>query len=69
MLCAQCDDSARGTCRFCGRGVCATHHSNLPFVVTLFGVQPPQAIVVGGTLWCGVCRPQPEPIAMPELTL
>ncbi|MFY9209209.1 MAG: hypothetical protein WAO33_08930 [Candidatus Nanopelagicales bacterium] len=24
-------------------------------------------IVVGGTLWCQICRPQPEPISMPEL--
>ena len=67
MLCSQCDDQARGTCKFCGRGVCQVHHSNLPYIVTIFGAEPPRSIVVAGTLWCGVCRPQPEPIAMPEL--
>ena len=67
MLCAPCEESARGVCRFCGRGVCATHHAAMPFIITVFGDDPPRSIVVGGTLWCQVCRPQPEPIAMPEL--
>jgi len=67
MLCAQCDEPARGACRFCGRGTCHTHHSTLPFIITVFGEAPPRAIVVSGSLWCGICRPQPEPIAMPEL--
>jgi hypothetical protein len=39
----------------------------MPFIITVFGEEPPRSIVVGGTLWCQVCRPQPEPIAMPEL--
>jgi hypothetical protein len=67
MLCAQCEVQARGTCRFCGRGTCADHHSTLPYIITVFGAEPPRSIVVSGTLWCGICRPQPEPIAMPEL--
>lgn len=68
MICSQCDDAARGVCRFCGRAVCAGHHQSLPYIVSLYGAEPPKAIVVAGVLWCGVCRPQPEPIAMPELT-
>jgi hypothetical protein len=27
----------------------------------------PKAIVVADALFCGVCKPQPEPIEMPEL--
>lgn len=68
MMCSQCDEAARGMCRFCGRGVCSSHHQSLPYIVGLYGNTPAKAIVVGGALWCGVCRPQPEPIAMPELT-
>jgi hypothetical protein len=26
----------------------------------------PKAVVVSNVLWCGVCRPQPEPIEIPE---
>ena len=67
MLCAQCDETARGCCRFCGRAVCASHQQPLPYIIGLFAQDPTKAIVVGGALWCGTCRPQPEPIAMPEL--
>jgi hypothetical protein len=68
MLCSQCDETARGACQFCGRGVCRDHHSSLPYLVAVYGAEPPRAVVVSDTLWCGVCRPQPEPIAMPELS-
>jgi hypothetical protein len=67
VLCGQCDVVARGICRFCGRAVCGDHYSALPYIISVFGDAPPRSIVVGGTLWCGICRPQPEPIAMPEL--
>jgi hypothetical protein len=29
--------------------------------------QTPKAIAVSNALWCGACRPHPEPIEMPEL--
>jgi hypothetical protein len=29
--------------------------------------QIPKAIVVADAIWCGICRPQPEPIEMPEM--
>lgn len=67
MMCSQCDEHARGVCRFCGRGVCAGHHQTLPYLVAVYGATPPKAVVVSDTLWCGVCRPQPEPVALPEL--
>lgn len=68
VLCDQCDEVARGTCRFCGRGACRVHRRSLPYLVAVYGDDPPRAIVVADTLWCGECRPQPEPVAMPELT-
>ncbi len=27
----------------------------------------PKVIVVADAIWCGICRPQPEPIEMPEI--
>lgn len=43
--------------------------SLLPYIITIYvgEQQVPKAIVVGDALWCGVCKPQPEPIEMPEL--
>lgn len=67
VMCNQCDEQARGICQLCGRGVCSQHHSSLPSLVAIYGQDPPRAIVVSDTLWCGICRPQPEPISMPEL--
>jgi hypothetical protein len=42
----------------------------MPFILNLYvgEDQIPKAIVVADTLWCGVCRPQPEPIPMPEIS-
>ncbi len=41
----------------------------LPSIVTIYvGDQnTPKAVVVGDALYCGACKPQPEPIEMPEL--
>ncbi|MEM7127851.1 MAG: hypothetical protein AAF702_16075 [Chloroflexota bacterium] len=69
MLCFFCEKSARGVCRFCGRAVCEEHHAPMPFILTLYVGQDqiPKAIVVADALYCGTCKPQPEPIEMPEL--
>jgi hypothetical protein len=69
MRCHQCGAEAMGVCRFCGRAVCETHFRKLPFVVTVYSGEHdiPKAIVVADALFCGTCRPQPEPIPMPEL--
>jgi hypothetical protein len=69
MECWQCGRPAQGVCRFCGRGVCKDHVSKLPFIITVYIGKPqvPKAIVVADALFCGVCRPQPEPIEMPEI--
>lgn len=69
MKCWFCDKPARGTCRFCGRAVCEDHASEMPFILTIYVGENrvPKAVVVANALWCGQCRPQPEPIEMPEI--
>jgi hypothetical protein len=41
----------------------------MPFVLTIYvgENQTPKAVVVGDALNCGVCKPQPQPIDMPEI--
>lgn len=70
MLCFCCEKSARGVCRFCGRAVCEDHQTSMPYILTLYvgKDQIPKAIVVADALYCGTCKPQPEPIEMPELS-
>jgi hypothetical protein len=71
MLCFFDDREARGVCRFCGRALCKEEHmhNTLPYITTVYVGQGnvPKSIVVGDALWCGVCKPQPEPVEMPEI--
>ena len=69
MECWHCNKPAQGVCRFCGRAVCKEHASKLPYIITVYVGEGkvPKAIVVADALFCGVCRPQPEPIEMPEI--
>ncbi|MFQ6015460.1 MAG: hypothetical protein ACE5NP_08460 [Anaerolineae bacterium] len=41
----------------------------MPFILTVYvgEHQTPKAVVVADALFCGVCKPQPEPIEMPEI--
>jgi len=69
MVCYKCGEPAVGVCKFCGRGVCMEHHTtSLPTMLCMYlgGNETPKAVVVSDVLWCGECRPQPEPIEMPE---
>jgi hypothetical protein len=68
MDCWHCKRTAVGSCRFCGRGVCEDHATTRPFVLDLFrGKEDLQAMVVEDALHCGICRPRPDPIPLPEL--
>jgi hypothetical protein len=69
MRCHACGDDAIGVCRFCGRAVCDDHHRTMPYIMTVYRGEDeiPKAVVVADALFCGTCRPQPEPIPMPEL--
>jgi hypothetical protein len=68
MRCHKCKNEAIGICRFCGRAVCKEHHSKLPFILTIYvgAQQTPKTIVVADALFCGECKPQTEPIEIPE---
>ncbi len=67
--CWVCDGDVHASCRFCGRLVCKDHASKMPFLLSVYvgSKQIPKAVVVADTIWCGICRPQGEPIEMPEL--
>jgi len=69
VLCFRCDEPARGVCQFCGRALCKTHAVKSPYILTVFVGKDniPKAIVVADVLFCGTCKPQPEPIEMPEI--
>jgi hypothetical protein len=70
MLCFRCDEQARGVCILCGQAVCKTHTKNMPAIVTIFVTDgnTPKAVVAADALFCGLCKPQPEPVALPELS-
>lgn len=69
MECWKCGKPAQGVCRFCGRALCKEHASEMPFILTIYvgDNKIPKAVVVADALYCGVCKPQPEPIEMPEI--
>ena len=69
MKCWTCGKDANGVCQFCGRAVCKEHAKEMPFILTVYDHDEdvPKAIVVSNTLWCGICKPQPSPIEMPEI--
>ena len=64
------DNDARGVCRFCGRATCKDHaEKRLPYIATIFvgANSTPKAVVVADALWCGVCKPEAQPVPMPEI--
>ncbi len=69
MNCIRCEMPAQAICRFCGRAVCQEHIQKMNYIVTVYVSkdQVPKSIVVADAVWCGICKPQPEPIEMPYL--
>lgn len=70
MTCWFCANAARGTCAFCGRGVCADHARFGPFVLEVHRSAArarTEALVVEDAVQCGTCKPRPQPVPMPEL--
>ena len=69
MNCWHCDRPAHGVCRFCGRALCREHIQYHPFILQIYrndeGVY--RALVVAEALYCGVCKPNEEPIDLPKL--
>ncbi len=69
MRCSRCDKPAQAICRFCGRAVCNNHIQKMNYIITVYVApgQPPKSLVVADAVFCGLCKPQPEPIEMPYL--
>jgi hypothetical protein len=69
MKCVHCDEAACGVCSFCGRAMCKEHMKKMPDILSIYvgGANTSNAVVVADALFCGVCKPQPEPIEMLEL--
>lgn len=69
MECWHCERPAHATCRFCGRGVCKTHTKEMPYIIhtyrTINGTY--KAIVVAGAVYCGVCKPQQDPVTLTNM--
>ena len=65
MRCWVCGAAAEGVCRFCGRAICKPHARTQAFLLEAW--QTPtglRGLAVDEAIWCGVCRPRPEPIAL-----
>lgn len=60
---------ANAVCRFCGRFVAKDHASKYPYFLTVYvgANNIPKAMVVADAIWCGECKPESEPIPMPQL--
>lgn len=69
MKCHACEAEPIGICRFCGRAVCESCFAPMPYILNLYvgEDETPKAVVVTDVLWCSTCKPQPEPIPMPEI--
>jgi hypothetical protein len=69
MNCIQCDRSAHATCRFCGRAVCKDHIKTSPFILSVYRGENNinKAIVVANAVYCGICDPREQPVALKEL--
>lgn len=69
MECWHCERPSHGICRFCGRAVCREHVQKMPFILGLYRLQegPVKAVVVSDTLYCGVCKPEEEPVSLEGL--
>jgi hypothetical protein len=70
MKCFFDDNDAAGVCRFCGRGICKAHvDKRMPYIATIYvgAGNTPKAIVVADALWCGACKPEAQPVEMPEI--
>lgn len=70
MDCWICRRTALGVCRFCGRGLCEEHARFEPYILSLFTpstIKRVRALVVEDALFCGVCKPRPQPVDVPEI--
>lgn len=67
MTCHQCERTAAGICRFCGRALCPDHFKSRPFVIAAMpgrtgGVS---VLAVEDALHCGTCHPRDDFVELP----
>ncbi|MBI9043617.1 MAG: hypothetical protein JEZ06_03980 [Anaerolineaceae bacterium] len=70
MKCIRCGKDAVAVCRFCGRAVCKDHIQTMNYIISVYPSmvkQVPKALVVADAVYCGICKPQPEPLEAPYL--
>jgi hypothetical protein len=70
MKCCRCEKQAEGICRFCGRAVCKDHMQTMNYIIAVYPSAQKQvnkALVVADAVFCGICKPQPEPLEVPYL--
>jgi hypothetical protein len=70
VLCWFCAKAARGSCRFCSRGVCEDHARFGPYLLEVHFSRSrdrSEGLVVEDAVQCGTCRPRPQPVPMPEM--
>jgi hypothetical protein len=65
MQCWVCASPANGTCRFCGRAVCKEDAKTRAFVLEVYPADGSLlGLAVEDALYCGICTPKGEPVAM-----
>ena len=68
MECWHCGRPAQATCKFCGRAVCKEHAQRLPSIVSVFTAREKhKAIVVADAIYCGLCKPQDDPVELSDV--
>ncbi len=70
MKCCRCTKQAEAICRFCGRAVCSDHMQTMNYIITVYASltkQVHKSLVVADAVFCGICKPQPEPLETPYL--
>jgi len=71
MDCSICRRTAVGVCRFCGRGLCENHAGFRPYILALYTSSQTgrvRSLAVEDALFCGICKPRPDPVDLPELS-
>ena len=70
MECWVGGEPANGVCRFCGRAICKAHIREMPYLTVAYaGPRGLEGLAVEGVLWCGICRPRPEPVPLDWLAV
>jgi hypothetical protein len=69
MNCIHCGKPAQAICRFCGRAVCKEHIRPMNYIESIFADarQVYRALVIADAVYCGICKPMPEPLELPAL--